>query len=197
MIHHSIKGAAPSPDRDSGGMNARRGLLLVLSGPSGTGKTTLARRLLDRHGGPGGSLIRSVSVTTRPARSGEIEGTDYFFITDACFTTLLSTGELLEHANLYGFHYGSPRSFVETCLERGADVLLVLDAAGRRQIARSHGTTWSASSCCHPRWANWKTACAAARRKTRRRFPGGWRRPMPRSLAATSTTTSSSTATLT
>jgi len=112
--------------------------MLLLSAPSGAGKTTLAQCLLDRHGGPDGSLVRSVSVTTRPRRPGEVSGEDYIFVTEQRFASLLSAGDLLEYADLYGHRYGTPRSFVEGCLERGVDVLLVLDARGRRQIAQSH-----------------------------------------------------------
>jgi guanylate kinase len=112
----------------------------VFSAPSGTGKTTLACRLLDRHGGPGGNLVRSVSITTRPPRCGEVDGKDYRFVTSKRFAALLSQGELLEHARLYGHRYGTPRAPVECCLARGVDVLLVVDACGRRQLADSHGT---------------------------------------------------------
>jgi guanylate kinase len=116
----------------------RRGLLFVLSGPSGTGKTLLASRLLDRHGGPGGHLERSVSATTRPRRRGEKDGRDYLFLTHARFTALESNGELLESAELYGHRYGTPRAAVEACLGNGIDVLLVLDAQGRQQLAATN-----------------------------------------------------------
>jgi guanylate kinase len=116
----------------------RRGLLFVLSGPSGTGKTLLASRLLDQHGDAKGNLQRSVSATTRPRRAGEKDGRDYHFVTRDRFTAMALRGELLETADLYGHHYGTPRAAVEACLGSGVDVLLVLDAQGRRQLAVTH-----------------------------------------------------------
>jgi guanylate kinase len=113
-------------------------LLFVLSGPSGTGKTLLADRLLDRHGGPGGRLERSLSATTRPRRTGEKDGRDYHFVSQARFAELESGGELLEIAELYGHRYGTPRAAVEACLGDGIDLLLVLDAQGRQQLAATH-----------------------------------------------------------
>jgi guanylate kinase len=116
------------------------GLLLVLSGPSGVGKTTLAHRLLARLGGAEGKLVRSVSVTTRPRRPGEVDGEDYFFMNESQFVALRLGGGLLEHTEQYGHHYGTPRSFVEEKARQGADVLLVLNSQGRRQLATSHGS---------------------------------------------------------
>jgi guanylate kinase len=108
--------------------------LLVLSGPSGSGKTTLAHRLLNQHGGPGGSLRRSVSLTTRPPRPTEVDGRDYHFVTSEHFTILLSAGEIVEHAALYGHRYGTPRAFIEEGLNQEQDALLILDAHGCRQL---------------------------------------------------------------
>jgi guanylate kinase len=116
----------------------RRGLLFVLSGPSGTGKTVLACRLLDRQGVPMGKLQRSVSATTRPRRPYEKDGSDYHFVTRDQFTTMALRGELLETAELYGHYYGTPRTLVDACLGSGVDVLLVLDAQGRQQLALTH-----------------------------------------------------------
>jgi len=119
--------------------SGRRGLLLVLSAPSGTGKTTVAHRLLDLHGGPKGCLERSVSVTTRPRRPDEEDETDYFFVSEKRFTDMASRGKLLETAELFGHRYGTPRAFIQGRLAQGVDVLLVLDAEGRRQLAATHG----------------------------------------------------------
>jgi len=126
------------PQQGPGRAGSRRGLLLLLSGPSGCGKSTLARLLLDRHGRPVGSLERSVSVTTRPPRSGEMDDRDYIFMTARHFADMASRGELLETAELYGHRYGTPRAFVQDRLGQGVDVLLVLDANGRQQLARTH-----------------------------------------------------------
>jgi guanylate kinase len=116
-------------------MTSRRGLLFVLSGPSGCGKTSLARALLARHSDPAAKLTRSVSVTTRPPRPGEQYGADYLFVTEAQFTAHAAAGAFLEQTDLYGYRYATPHAFVEGRLGQGVDVLLVLDPAGRRQLA--------------------------------------------------------------
>jgi guanylate kinase len=108
----------------------RRGLLLVLSSPSGAGKTTITRRLLERD--PGLSL--SVSVTTRPARRGEIDGRDYLFIDQARFDAMVAAGELLEHATVFGHCYGTPRPPIESALAAGCDVVTDIDWQGTQQL---------------------------------------------------------------
>jgi guanylate kinase len=109
---------------------ARRGLMLVLSSPSGAGKTTLSRRLLDAD--PAVEL--SVSVTTRKQRPGEVDGRDYHFIDAARFDAMLKQGELLESAQVFGHRYGTPRAPVETALARGRDVLFDIDWQGTQQL---------------------------------------------------------------
>jgi guanylate kinase len=109
---------------------ARRGLLLVLSSPSGAGKTTLARRLL----GADPLLRMSVSVTTRPPRPGEVDGRDYRFIDAAEFARLLAAGELLEWAEVHGNRYATPKAGVLAALQAGNDVLFDIDWQGARQI---------------------------------------------------------------
>lgn len=109
----------------------RRGLMLVLSSPSGAGKTTISRRLLalDHH------LALSVSVTTRPRRPGELEGTHYFFSNATAFNLMVNRGELLEHAKVFGNYYGTPRAPVEANLGAGRDVLFDIDWQGTQQLA--------------------------------------------------------------
>jgi guanylate kinase len=109
---------------------ARRGLMLVLSSPSGAGKTTLSRKLLDAD--PGVEL--SVSVTTRKQRPGEIEGRDYHFIDTAPFEAMVKNNELLEWAQVFGHRYGTPRSPVDAALDRGRDVLFDIDWQGTQQL---------------------------------------------------------------
>src|ERR1700752_1089470 len=112
------------------GAVARRGLMLVLSSPSGAGKTTLSRRLLDAD--PGVEL--SVSVTTRKQRPGEVDGRDYHFIDAARFEAMIKGGELLEWAQVFGHRYGTPRAPVEAALVRGHDVLFDIDWQGTQQL---------------------------------------------------------------
>ena len=110
---------------------ARRGLMLVLSSPSGAGKTTLSRMLLkaDRH------IELSVSVTTRAKRPGERNGRDYHFIDEARFNAMVKKGELLEWAEVFGHHYGTPRRPVAAALKAGRDVLFDIDWQGTQQLA--------------------------------------------------------------
>ena len=114
---------------------ARRGLLLVLSSPSGAGKTTLSRRLLAADAG----LRMSVSVTTRPPRPGEVDGRDYRFIDVAEFERLKAAGELLEWAHVHGNLYATPKAPVAAALEAGEDVLFDIDWQGARQLEERLG----------------------------------------------------------
>jgi guanylate kinase len=112
---------------------ARRGLLLVISSPSGAGKTTLSRRLLDRDP----NITMSVSVTTRPPRPGEVDGRDYFFISKERFEAMRDAGELLESAEVFGNCYGTPKGPVEHSLAKGRDVLFDIDWQGTQQLAQA------------------------------------------------------------
>jgi guanylate kinase len=113
----------------------RRGLLLVMSSPSGAGKTTLSRALLasDHH------IRMSVSVTTRPPRPGELDGKDYFFISKERFVEMRDGGELLEWAEVFGNLYGTPRLPVEDALSKGRDVLFDIDWQGTQQLEQAMG----------------------------------------------------------
>ena len=112
---------------------SRRGVMLVLSSPSGAGKTSISRELRRREP----RLSMSVSVTTRKMRPGEIDGTDYHFIDEARFNAMASRGELLEHAKVFGNYYGTPRAPVLAALEAGQDVLFDIDWQGTQQLTES------------------------------------------------------------
>ena len=111
-------------------MIARRGICLVVAAPSGTGKSTITRRLLAAD--PGLSL--SVSVTTRAPRPGERDGVHYYFRDLPAFRAMAASGELLEHAEVFGRAYGTPRAPVLAALEAGRDVLFDIDWQGHRQL---------------------------------------------------------------
>jgi guanylate kinase len=109
---------------------ARRGLMFVLSSPSGAGKTTLSRLLLKADRG----VTLSVSVTTRPKRRGEVDGRDYHFIDRSRFDAMVRRSELLEWAEVFGNRYGTPRRPVEQALREGRDVLFDIDWQGTQQL---------------------------------------------------------------
>jgi guanylate kinase len=116
--------------RDANVAVARRGLMFVLSSPSGAGKTTLSRKLLAQD--PGVEL--SVSVTTRPKRAGEVEGRDYHFIDRARFDAMVQEGELLEWAEVFDNCYGTPSAPVQSALDAGRDILFDIDWQGTQQL---------------------------------------------------------------
>jgi guanylate kinase len=123
------------PDREAQrrqdhGEVARRGLMLVLSSPSGAGKTTLSRLLLKRYS----TIELSISVTTRKPRPGEVEGRDYHFIDEPRFDAMVTNGDLLEWAEVFGNRYGTPRAPVEQALAMGRDVLFDIDWQGTQQL---------------------------------------------------------------
>ena len=109
----------------------RRGLLLIVSSPSGAGKTSLCRRLMADHPG----LELSVSVTTRQPRPGEVDGREYHFVSPEAFQELVAQDLLLEWAEVHGNRYGSPRAPVESALASGRDVLFDIDWQGARDVA--------------------------------------------------------------
>ena len=111
----------------------RRGLMLVLSSPSGAGKTTIARALMKRDG----NISMSVSTTTRSKRPGEVSGRDYQFVDLTTFNLMVNRQELLEHAKVFGNYYGTPRASVEASLSEGRDVLFDIDWQGTQQLAQN------------------------------------------------------------
>ena len=113
----------------------RRGLMFVLSSPSGAGKTTLSRMLMEQMPG----LQMSVSATTRSMRPGEVDGRDYFFVDQPKFETMVKQGELLEWAIVFGNRYGTPRAPVETALSAGRDVLFDIDWQGTQLLREKAG----------------------------------------------------------
>ena len=124
--------AADGQSFDGGGFDGveRRGLMFVLSSPSGAGKTTLSRLLIERMPG----LTLSVSATTRPMRPGEVEGSDYLFVDKSRFEEMTKRDELLEWATVFDNRYGTPRAPVEAALSAGQDVLFDIDWQGTQQL---------------------------------------------------------------
>jgi guanylate kinase len=112
---------------------AGRGRLFVVAAPSGAGKTTLVRALMEREPG----LRFSISYTTRPKRPAEMDGRDYFFVTRERFEAMAAGGEFLEHARVFDNHYGTARSQVEGSLAAGQDLILEIDWQGAQQIRRA------------------------------------------------------------
>jgi guanylate kinase len=108
----------------------RRGLLFILSSPSGAGKSTIARMLLESDDG----VAMSVSATTRPKRQGEVDGRDYHFVDDSGFDSLVAGGHFLEWAHVFGHRYGTLKSEVLKTIEGGRDVLLDIDWQGTQQL---------------------------------------------------------------
>ena len=109
----------------------RRGLLIVLSGPSGVGKGTVRKELFKM---PGHNLTYSISMTTRKPREGEVEGQDYYFVSKTEFERQLKAGNLLEYAKFVGNYYGTPKDKVEEQLQSGKEVFLEIDVEGAMQV---------------------------------------------------------------
>ena len=126
---------APKPAPADQPARQRRGLLIVLSSPSGAGKTTISRMLLDAD--PEATM--SISATTRPKRPGEAEGVDYHFVGDAEFDRIVAAGEFVEWAPVFGFRYGTPKAPVKQALRDGRDILFDIDWQGTQQLHSAMG----------------------------------------------------------
>ena len=113
----------------------RRGLLIVLSSPSGAGKTTISRLLMDSDP----EITMSVSATTRPKRPGEVDDVDYHFVEDAEFEQMIATGEFVEWAPVFGYRYGTPKNPVKAALKAGRDILFDIDWQGTQQLQAAMG----------------------------------------------------------
>ena len=132
-MNEAAKEAAGGTGNNASGPVARRGILFVLSSPSGAGKTSIARRLLELE--PGTRM--SVSATTRPKRRDEMDGRDYHFVSQAKFDQMVEQGGFLEHAEVFGHSYGTPRDQVEEMLAAGHDVIFDIDWQGAQQLAQA------------------------------------------------------------
>lgn len=108
----------------------RKGMLVVISAPSGAGKTTIAEGLLSRDN----KVQRSISVTTRAPREGEVDGEDYYFLNQEQFQEKLANNDFVEHAELFGNHYGTLRSTIDEAVEDGLDMLFVIGGQGNKQL---------------------------------------------------------------
>lgn len=113
--------------------NVEKGFLFVLSAPAGTGKTTLVRMLSKEFP----CIYESVSCTTRPPRPGEVEGIDYHFLSKKEFEEKIAQGEFLEHADVFGYHYGTSRTLVEKNRDEGKHVFLIIDTQGALQLKKN------------------------------------------------------------
>lgn len=109
----------------------RRGLMYVMSSPSGAGKTTITRSLLKTNE----NLVISISATTRKRRAGEVNGQDYFFVDTSEFGRMVENGEMFEHAKVFDNYYGTPRAPVEDALKQGKDVIFDIDWQGTQQLS--------------------------------------------------------------
>ncbi len=120
-------------DEQSG--RRRRGLLIVLSSPSGAGKSTISRMLLEADP----QITMSISATTRPMRPGERENVDYHFVDDAQFDAMIAAGDFVEWAHVFGYRYGTPKAPVKAALKDGRDILFDIDWQGARQLEPDFG----------------------------------------------------------
>ncbi|HOX55243.1 MAG: guanylate kinase [Candidatus Omnitrophica bacterium] len=113
----------------------RTGIIFIVSGPSGSGKTTLCKKLLLKRSAKG-KIVKTISLTTRPRRRGEKANKDYRFVSEGEFLRQKARGQLLEHEKVFGFFYGTPKSFVEDNIRQGKDVILSIDVKGAAVVKK-------------------------------------------------------------
>jgi hypothetical protein len=154
-----------------------RGILFIVSSPSGAGKSTIARKLLKSEPG----LEMSVSATTRDPRPGEVDGVDYHFVTVDRFKEMVAANEFLEWAHVFGHRYGTPRSPVEQALSEGRDVLFDIDWQGAQQLAEM----LSACSFSRHPWTSLNAACVRGVRTVKTLSRPAWRAPQAKSATGT------------
>ena len=172
----------------------RRGLLIVLSSPSGAGKSTIARMLLksDRE------VTMSISATTRPKRPGEADDIDYHFVDDAEFDRMITAGEFVEWAHVFGFRYGTPKAPVKAALRRGRDILFDIDWQGARQLEPDFGEHLVTIFLLPPTMTELEQRlCIGAAPTARMSSPTGCDAPPTKSTTGPNMNMSSSTATWT
>jgi guanylate kinase len=160
-------------------MNQRRGLLIILSSPSGAGKSSLAKRLRAWDT----AIQFSVSATTRAPRSGETHGRDYYFHSRDEFQALVASDEMLEHAEVFGNLYGSPKAPVSHAIDNGQDVLFDVDWQGGQQLRNSQLANMRCRFLsCHPRFLNWSAACNRVVRTVMKLSTAGWPKAVMKSV---------------
>jgi guanylate kinase len=162
--------------------------MLVLSSPSGAGKTTLARRLMDNDP----DITMSVSVTTRAPRPGEQDGVDYIFVDQDDYDRRVEAREFLEHAEVFNHSYGTPAEAVYGALEQGRDVLFDIDWQGTQQLAQNAPNDLVKVFIRRHRMKNWRGACGRARKTQRKWYAAVWpKRPLKSAIGRNMTTSSS------
>ena len=156
-----------SMNSQSKASTGRRGLMLVLSSPSGAGKTSIARRILAEDD----NLALSVSATTRPPRPEEVDGRDYHFVDQSRFDAMVAAGAFLEYATVFGNSYGTPKADVMSVLDHGGDVLFDIDWQGTQQVANAARADLVSVFILPPS----RAACASALSHARRTATKWWR----------------------
>ena len=138
----------------------RRGLMVILSSPSGAGKSTISRALINRDS----NLTMSVSATTRQPRPGEIEGQDYYFVQKKVFDAMVASGQMLEHAKVFDNFYGTPGKPVEISLSQGQDIIFDVDWQGTQQLSENVAKDLVRIFFCPPVWKSLNGVYIAAHR---------------------------------